>query len=86
MSETDIVSWDDEDLNLDLLLGIPIMMNIVIVNYDEYYDSSFVQDFTQSVVYECPECKVNEKNIWIPYVVKKHHLNLKSMSSYVHYD
>ena len=39
MSETDIVSWDDEDLNLDLLLGIPIMMNIVIVNYDEYYDS-----------------------------------------------
>ena len=39
MSETDIVSWDDEDLNLDLLLVIPIMMIIVIVNYDEYYDS-----------------------------------------------
>ncbi|KAH3692030.1 hypothetical protein DPMN_194906 [Dreissena polymorpha] len=30
MSKTDFVSWDDEDLNLDLLLGIPIMMNIVL--------------------------------------------------------
>ena len=32
MSSTDFVSYDDEDLNLDLLLGIPMMMNTVIVN------------------------------------------------------
>ncbi|KAH3697920.1 hypothetical protein DPMN_085432 [Dreissena polymorpha] len=32
MSSTDFVSYDDEDLNLDLLLGIPMMMNTVKVN------------------------------------------------------
>jgi len=30
--------------------------------------------------------KVNEKNIWIPCVVKKHNQNVKSKSPYVHND
>ncbi|KAH3716423.1 hypothetical protein DPMN_059146 [Dreissena polymorpha] len=44
MSYTDFVSCDDEDLNLKLTSRY--------TDYDEHCDSEFVQDITQSVVYE----------------------------------
>ena len=50
MSKTDYVSWDDEDINLDLLLGD-------YTDYDEICDSEIAQHDTQSVMYECPECQ-----------------------------
>ena len=40
MSNTDFVSWDDEDLNLDLLLG-------EYTDYDEHCNSESVRDNTQ---------------------------------------
>lgn len=71
---SDFISWDDEDLNLDLLLG-------------EYTDEeksannhvSSESLSEQTVTYICPECNKNLKSIsgFRGHVTKKHGLNIK---------
>lgn len=72
MSKADFVSWDDEDLNLDLLLGD-------YTDYDELCDSESVQE---SAMYECPACQKLMKSIsgFRGHVLKKHNLNLKGIN------
>ena len=76
MSKAGCVSWDDEELNLDLLLGD-------YTDYDELCDTECAQEDTQSVMYECPECQNLMKSIsgFRGHVYMEHNLNLKGMFS-----
>lgn len=77
MSKHDFVSWDDEDLNLDLLLGD-------YTDYDVVCDSECLKEDIQSVMYECPQCQKLMKSIsgFRGHVLKKHNLNIKGMCFY----
>lgn len=73
MDKSDFISWDDDDLNLDLLLG----------EYtDQEISSKCHQDFKPeevSVLYRCPSCSKTLKSIsgFRGHVTKKHGLNVK---------
>lgn len=77
MSSSDFISWDDEDLNLEVLLG----------EYTDYEPVSEKDDDSTKVphsnVYICPECKKTFRSIagFRGHVMKKHGLNIKGKNN-----
>lgn len=74
----DFISWDDEDLNLDLLLGEYTDEDTRSCN-TMTNDEKIMPQSDQTVEYTCPECSKTLRSIsgFRGHVTKKHGLNVK---------